>query len=91
MGMLGITAHILDHFWRLRSFRNWDNGMDTNPNDGTSYTTQYQEAVLKYVGIEYCAKLWRFPVIKPKNFPSTTLLFSAVGPGSGQSSFEPHD
>jgi hypothetical protein len=48
-GMLLITAHILDLFRKLRSFRKWDKGMHINPEDETSYTTQYQEAFLKYV------------------------------------------
>ena len=30
--------------------------MDINPGDETSYTTQSQEAFLKYVENEYCAK-----------------------------------
>ena len=55
-GMLLISAHILDPFRKLRSFRKWDKGMDINPEDETSYTTQYQEAFLKYVENEYCAK-----------------------------------
>jgi hypothetical protein len=46
-GMLIITAHILDPFWTLRSFRKWDKGMHINPEDETSYTTQYQVAFLK--------------------------------------------
>jgi len=64
MGMLLISAHILDPFWKLRSFRKWDKGMDINPEDGTSYTTQYQEAFLKYVENEYCANHRRVPVNK---------------------------
>jgi len=48
-GMLLITAHILVPFRKLRSFRKWDKGMDINPEDATSYTTQYQEPFLKYV------------------------------------------
>jgi hypothetical protein len=48
-GMLLIFAHILDPFWNLRSFRKWDKGMDINPEDETSYTTQYPEAFLKSV------------------------------------------
>jgi hypothetical protein len=40
-GMLIITAHILDLFWKFRLFRKWDNGMDINPEDETSYITQY--------------------------------------------------
>jgi hypothetical protein len=55
-GMLLISAHILDPFRKLRSFRKWEKGMDINPKDETSYTTQYQEAFLKYVENEYCAK-----------------------------------
>ena len=54
-GMLRMSAHILNHFWKLQSFRKWDKGMDINPEDHSSYTTQYQEAFLGYVGNEYCA------------------------------------
>jgi len=56
MGMLRISADILNPFRKLRLFREWDKGMDINPEDETSYTTQYQEAFLKYVEIEYWAK-----------------------------------
>jgi len=38
-GMLLISAHILDSFRKLRLFRKWENGMDLNPEDETSYTT----------------------------------------------------
>ena len=48
-GMLLISAHILDPFGKLQSFRTWDKGMDIDPEDETFYTTQYQEAFLKYV------------------------------------------
>jgi len=44
-----ISAHIIDPFRKLRSFRMQDKGIDVNPEDDTSYTTQYQEAILKYV------------------------------------------
>jgi hypothetical protein len=54
--MLLISAHILDSFQMLRSFKKWDSGMDSNSEDKTSYTTQYQKAFLKYVENEYCAK-----------------------------------
>ena len=56
MGILLISAHILDSFWKLRSFRKWDKGLDINPEDETFYTSQYQEGFLKYVENEYCAK-----------------------------------
>jgi hypothetical protein len=62
--MLLISTHILDPFQELRLFRKWDNGMDINPEDETSYTTQYQEAFLKYVENEYSAKHQGMPVNK---------------------------
>jgi len=46
-GMVLILAHILDPFWKLRSFWKWHKAMDINPEDETYYTTQYQEAFLK--------------------------------------------
>ena len=55
-GMLLISAHILDPIRRLRSLKMWDKGLDRNPEDKTSHTTQYQEAFLRYVENEYCAK-----------------------------------
>jgi len=48
-GMLIITAHIHDPFRKVWSVRKSDNGMDINPEDETSYTTQYQETFRKYV------------------------------------------
>jgi len=39
-GMLLISAHILDPFCKLRSFRKWEKGMYIHPEDETSYTTQ---------------------------------------------------
>ena len=38
--MLLISAHILDPFWKLRSFRKWEKGLDINPAEVTSYTAQ---------------------------------------------------
>jgi len=55
-GRVLISAHILDPFRKLRSCRKWDKGMDINPEDETFYTTQSQEAFLKYVENEYCAE-----------------------------------
>jgi len=60
--ILLISAHILDPFRKLRSCRKWDKGMYINPENETSYTTQYQEAFLKYVENEYCAKHRHVPV-----------------------------
>jgi hypothetical protein len=62
--MLFIPALILDNLIQLRSFRKWDKGMDINPENEISYTTQYQEAFLKYVENAYCAKHRHLPVTK---------------------------
>jgi len=48
-GLLLIAAHIHDPFRKLWSSRKWDKGMDINSGEETSYTTQYQEAILKHV------------------------------------------
>ena len=83
-GMLLIPTHILDPFRKLRSFRNWDKGMDINPEDETSYTTQYQEAFMRYAENEYCAKHRRVPVNKLETVPSSNLVPSAMASGSYQ-------
>jgi len=90
-GILLIPAHILHPFRKLRSFGKWDKGMDINPEDETSYTTQYQEALLKYVENKYCAKHRRVPVNKLETVPTTSLFPSATASGSYQSSFDPYD
>jgi hypothetical protein len=90
-GMLLISAHILDPFPKLRSFRMWDKGMDINSEDETSYSTQYQEAFLKYVENEYCAKHRRVAVNKLQSLPSSNHISSATASPSCQSSFDPYD
>jgi len=47
--MLVISAQILDPFWKLRSFRKLDKGLDIYPEDENFYTTQYKEALLNHV------------------------------------------
>ena len=90
-GRLLISAHILDPFRKLRLFRKWDKGMHINPVDETSYTTQYQEAFLKYVENEYYAKHRRVPVNKFETVQSSNLIPSATASTSYQSSFDPYD
>jgi len=90
-GMLLISAHNLDPVRTLRSFRKWDKGMGINPEDEISYTTQYQEAFLKCVGNEYCAKHRRVMVNIPESLPSNNLVHSPTASGSGQLSFDPYD
>jgi len=63
--------------------------MNINPEDKTSYTIQYQEAFLKYVENEYCAKHRRVPVNKLQSIPSSNHISSAMASRSCQSSFDP--
>jgi hypothetical protein len=76
--MLLISAHILDPFRSLRSFRKWDQGLDIDPEDETSDTTQYQEAFLKYVQNEYCARQRRVPVNKFDTVQSSNFVPSGM-------------
>ena len=48
--------------------------MNINPEDETSYTTQYQEPCLKYVQDEYCTKHRRVPVKQHERFPEQQSL-----------------
>jgi len=90
-GMLLISAHILDPVRKLRSFRKWDNGMHINREDETSYTTQYQEAFLKYLQNEYCPKHRRVVVNTLETVLTSNLVPSAKASGSYQSSFDRYD
>jgi hypothetical protein len=90
-GILLISAHIVDPFRKLRSFRMWEKGMDINPENETSYTTQYQVAFLKYVENEYCAKHRHVPVNNLETVPSCNFVPSATASGSYQSSFDSYD
>jgi hypothetical protein len=89
--MLLISAHILDPFRILQSFRKSDKGMDINPDDKTSYSTQYPEAFLKCMENEYCTKHGYIAVNKLKTVPSSNLLPSATSSEFYQSSFDLYD
>ena len=89
--MFPLSAHILNPFRKLRSFRKWDNGMDINPEDETSDTTKYQGAFLKYVENEYWAKHLRVHVNKYQSSPSSDHISTATASRSCQSSFDPYD
>ena len=91
MGMVLISAHILDPSRKLLLFRKWDKGMDIKPEDETFYTTQYQEALLKYVENEYCAKHRCVPGNKLERYPSSNVIPSASALGCCQLSFDPYD
>jgi hypothetical protein len=90
-GKLHISAQILDPFSKLRWFRKWDKGMDINPQDETSYTTQYLKAFRKYVENEYCANHRHVPVNKLETMPSSNLVPSPTAAGSYQSSFDQYN
>jgi len=61
--MLIHSADILDPFCMLQSLWKRDKVIDIIPEDETSYTTQYQQAFLKCVEHEYCAKHRQLSVI----------------------------
>jgi len=56
--------------------------MNINPDDETFYTIQYQEALLKYVENEHCAKQRRVLVKNPKNVLRRYLIPSAMASSS---------
>jgi len=87
-GMLLISAHSLDPFRNLRSFWKWDKGMDINPEDEISYTTLNQQAILKYVENEYCAKHRRLPVTKLGSILNNNLVSCTMASRSGQSAYD---
>jgi hypothetical protein len=90
-GMVLISAHIPNPFQKFQLFRMWDKGMGINPEDKTTYTTQSQEAFLRYLENEYCAK-HRFVVVNaPESIPSSNLIPSAIGSGSGQVPLDEYD
>jgi len=65
--------------------------MDINPEDETSFTSQFQKAFLKYVVNEYCAKQTDLPVTKSESLPNINLVSSAMASRSGQPSHDPYD
>jgi len=90
-GMHLISAHILNSFRKLRSFWKWGKGMDINPEDETSCTTQCQDAFVKYVENKYCAKHRHVPINKHKSLQRSNLIPSRMVSGSCQWSFDPYD
>jgi len=63
--------------------------MDISLEDETSDTTQDQEAILKYMGINDCANDSTMSVVKPENVPHNNISPSAKASGFGQSPFDP--
>jgi len=88
MGMLLISAHILDPFSKLRSFRMSDKEMDIITVDETLYTSQYQHTFLKYVEDSYSAKHRCMLDIKSERVTRNNIFPSAMTSGYGRSSFD---
>jgi len=91
MDMVAISACILDPFRKLQLFRKWDMTIINNPEYKTSYTAHNQEAFLKYVENEYCAKDRHLPMIKPESLPSNNLFPSAMASRSDWASSEAYE
>jgi len=85
------SQSILNPVRKLRSFRKWEKGMDINPEDETSYTAQYQEAILKNLANDRSATHRRIPVIQPENVPPSNIFLTPMASGFGHSSFDPYD
>jgi len=90
-GMMLKSEHIPNLIRKVQSFRKWDKGMEINPEDETSSTTQYQQAFLKYVENEYCTKHGRVPINILQSLLSSNPISSAMASGSCQSSSDPYD
>jgi len=85
------SANIFDTFGTLLSCWKWDKAMDIYSEDFASYTTQYQQAFLKYVQNQYCAIHWQISIIKPNNVPHSNIFLSAKASWFGQLTFVPYD
>jgi hypothetical protein len=58
-------------------------GMDIDPEDKPSYTTQNQDTLLKDVQNEYCTKDTCLPVIKSDSIPTNNLIPTHIAFRSG--------
>jgi hypothetical protein len=66
----------------MQSLRIGDKGMDINPQDEPSYTTQYQRPFLEDVVNDYYTRLRGVPVNKLDGFPNINYVPSVMGSGS---------
>ena len=85
MGILLISTQNCDLLQKWWLFRICYKGMEINPEEEISYTTQYKVAVLKHVENEHWAKHRRWPAINSETVPSSNLFPSAKASGSCQS------
>jgi hypothetical protein len=91
IGILLISAYILDFFRTLQSLKKWNKGINIIPGDERFYTTQYMEDFVKHAKNEYCAKLRCLQVIKPEDIPNANVVTSVIASRSGQSCYDPCD
>ena len=91
MAILLNSKHILDSCRKLQLFRKYDKGIDIHFENETFCMVQYQQAFLKYVENEYCAKNEHLAVIQPETILSKTLFPSTMTSGSATSSSDPYD
>jgi hypothetical protein len=66
----------------------WDKGMVINPDNKSSYTTQYQEAFRKIAENEYCAQQRPAPVTYPRRLLNTNLVSFIMATRSSQSVYD---
>jgi len=66
----------------------WEMGIDMDPDDETSYSTQYKEVFKEDVDNEDCSKHWQLSVNKPLTIASNNPV-STTASGYDQSSFVP--
>jgi len=90
-GLHLVLVHVLALFWKLQSFSEWNMGMEINPQNETSYSTQSQETILKYVENECCAKHQCVLVNKRETLPRSNLVPHAMASGFCQSFLNPDD
>jgi len=84
-GMLHISVHSFNSFQKLWLFWMWHRGIVINTEAETSYSTQYQQAFVKYLENKECVKRRCVPVNKPEHIPCSNLVLSITASWSCQS------
>jgi hypothetical protein len=65
--------------------------MDINPEDETSYGTQYLEPILKHMENTYDMKRRHLPVTNPESILNNTQVSSIMASRSFYASYDPYD
>jgi len=69
----------------------WDKVLHINLENKTTYSIHYEEAFLKYVQNENCAKQPRLPITQPESILPNNLFSPLIASGSSQSSYDLYD